>query len=92
MRPPTLVFLAVPTLTLASCHHNLKNVTARDNIQELRLESNIEKGFCRQNFVNPRTLTRTNRSMSTAIYYLLEGCVGFLYWDWVDAVEAWYAS
>jgi predicted cupin superfamily sugar epimerase len=91
MRPLTLVFFAVPTLVLASFHHNLKNVTARDMIQKPRLEPNIEESSC-QNFIDSRTLAGTHRSISTVIYYLLEDSVGFLYWHRTDDVQAWYVS
>lgn len=81
--------LLLPALTLAF-PHNRSNHTAQEVIELFKLEPNIEKGYFRQNFVDSRTVPGTNRSLSTAIYYLLERSAGFSYWHKVDAVEVWY--
>lgn len=49
-----------------------------------------KKGYFRETFRDARTVDG-NRSVSTAIYYLLEGSVGFSSWHRVDVVEVWYA-
>lgn len=64
--------------------------TARQVINELGLEPNVEKGYFTETFRDPATHDGGNRSVSTAIYYLLEGCAGKSYWHRVDATEVWH--
>jgi hypothetical protein len=64
--------------------------TAQQVIDELGLEPNIEKGYFVETFRDPATHNGGNRSVSTAIYYLLEGCAGKSYWHRVDATEVWH--
>lgn len=62
--------------------------TAQEVIARLNLTANVEKGFYAQTFEDPAKVD--NRSVSTAIYYLLEGVDGPSYWHRVDAVEIWH--
>ncbi|KAF2631792.1 hypothetical protein BU25DRAFT_407435 [Macroventuria anomochaeta] len=81
-----LFITLLPHLALASLY---SSHTAQEVISLLNLQPNVEKGYYRQTFVDART-TDGNRSVSTAIYYLLEGKAGFSYWHRVDAVEVWH--
>lgn len=65
--------------------------TAGEVINLLNLQPNIEKGYFRETFADVRTV-EGDRAASTAIYYLLEGRVGWAEWHRVDAVEVWYVS
>lgn len=64
--------------------------TAQEVIAKLNLTSNVEKGYYIQTFEDPDVVPGTNRSLSTAIYYLLEGSAGPSYWHRVDNVEVWH--
>ncbi|KAK1851686.1 cupin family protein [Colletotrichum chrysophilum] len=63
--------------------------SAQEVVQKLGLIPNEEKGYYTQTFQDPDT-DSGNRSVSTAIYYLLEGSVGPSIWHRVDAAEAWH--
>lgn len=62
--------------------------SAREIINQLYLVPNIEKGYYIQTFQDPATIA--NRSVSTAIYYLLEGIAGQSIWHRLDAAEVWH--
>ncbi|KAK6839824.1 hypothetical protein PG995_006916 [Apiospora arundinis] len=71
--------------------------TAQEFIAKLNLTANPEKGYFIQTFQDPDNVTITSsngttsqRSFSTAIYYLLEGSDGDSVWHRVDAVEVWH--
>ncbi|PQE11600.1 cupin family protein [Rutstroemia sp. NJR-2017a WRK4] len=61
-----------------------ENHSAQDVINQLGLAPSVEKGYYLENFRDPAL------SVSTAIYYLLEGAVGKSYWHRVDAAEVWH--
>jgi predicted cupin superfamily sugar epimerase len=82
MRLPLLP-LALPAIA----HASYQNTTAQDIIQHLHLQPNVEGGYFRETFRDARPVG--DRSVSTAIYYLLEGSAGWSYWHRVDAVEVW---
>lgn len=63
--------------------------TARQVITKLGLEPSIEKGYFAETFRDPTT-NNNNRSVGTAIYYLLEGSAARSYWHRVDATEIWH--
>ncbi|PQE12802.1 cupin family protein [Rutstroemia sp. NJR-2017a BBW] len=62
--------------------------SAQDVINQLGLAPSVEKGYYLESFRDPTLYG--NRSVSTAIYYLLEGAVGKSYWHRVDAAEVWH--
>lgn len=62
--------------------------TAQEVIAQLGLIPNIEKGYYIETFRDPDSIN--NRSVSTGIYYLLEGSAGPSYWHRVDAAEVWH--
>ncbi|WVO16927.1 hypothetical protein L204_104613 [Cryptococcus depauperatus] len=62
--------------------------SAPDIIHQLNLAPNVEKGYYAQTFQDPDTVD--NRSVSTLIYYLLEGDAGESEWHRVDATEVWH--
>jgi uncharacterized protein len=67
--------------------------TAQEVIAKLNLIPNVERGYFAETFRdtdNVTSPTSTNRSASTAIYYLLEGAVGHSRWHRVDSVEVWH--
>ncbi|KAK2754815.1 hypothetical protein FQN54_006708 [Arachnomyces sp. PD_36] len=66
----------------------VEKYTAQEVIEKLDLIPNEEKGYYKQTFEDPQTVN--NRSISTAIYYLLEGSVGRSIWHRVDAPEIWH--
>lgn len=70
-------------------------------ISQLNLVPNPEKGYFIETFRDPDVIlypifsdgdeaSGSNRSLSTAIYYLLEGRVGSSYWHRVDQAETWH--
>jgi predicted cupin superfamily sugar epimerase len=69
--------------------HDTK-LTAAQVIEELQLIPNIEKGYFVESFRDTATTGNTNRSASTAIYYLIEGNVGKSIWHRVDVPEVWH--
>ncbi|ETS85559.1 hypothetical protein PFICI_03584 [Pestalotiopsis fici W106-1] len=63
--------------------------SAQDVVQQLQLAPNPEKGYYIQTFEDPARVN--NRSVSTAIYYLLEGSAGQSVWHrLLDAAEVWH--
>ena len=87
MNKLALNYLAISLLGVSGSYH--ERVGAQDVIAKLGLEPNPEKGYYRQTFEDAGSIT--NRSYSTAIYYLLEGQAGPSYWHRVtDAVEIWH--
>jgi uncharacterized protein len=73
----------------SSCSPHLK-YTAQQVIDELGLEPNPEGGYYVETFRDPTLGPPGNRSISTAIYYLLEGPDVASRWHRVDAVEIWH--
>jgi predicted cupin superfamily sugar epimerase len=71
-------------------HIPINKRTAPEVIAQLNLTANVEKGYYIQTFEDPAVVPGTNRSLSTAIYYLLEGSAGDSYWHRVDNVEVWH--
>lgn len=63
--------------------------TAQEVVDKLKLLPNPEKGYYLQTFEDPDRVN--NRSVSTLIYYLLEGSAGNSRWHRVpDATEIWH--
>ncbi|KAK6210786.1 hypothetical protein LQW54_005834 [Pestalotiopsis sp. IQ-011] len=63
--------------------------SAQEVVQQLQLAPNPEKGYYLQTFEDPVRVN--NRSVSTAIYYLLEGSAGQSVWHrLLDAAEVWH--
>ena len=62
--------------------------SAQQVIKELGLIPNVEKGYFKETFRD--TAVAGNRSLSTAIYYLLEASAGESLWHRVDASEVWH--
>ncbi len=82
-------------------HSKPNKRTAQEVIQQLSLIPNPEGGYFSETFRddllvsassanNVLSTGTTPRSASTAIYYLLEGSVGFSLWHHIDAVEVWH--
>lgn len=70
---------------------SINDRTAEEVISHLNLAPNtLEKGFFSETFRDDDTVPGTNRSYSTAIYYLLEGSEGTSTWHRLDAVEVWH--
>lgn len=70
---------------------SINDRSAAELIAALNLIPNVEQGFFVETFRDEVTSgTATNRSASTAIYYLLEGKVGWSAWHKVDAAEIWH--
>lgn len=90
--PSSLRVLATPTP--GDCGQDyptpISKRTAQEVIAQLNLTVNDEKGYYIQTFQDPGVVPGTNRSLSTAIYYLLEGSEGDSYWHKIDAVEVWH--
>ncbi|KAK3296631.1 RmlC-like cupin domain-containing protein [Chaetomium fimeti] len=74
-----------------SSHHAtpIHKRTAQEVIAQLNLIPNVEKGYYVETFRDTDNVTES-RSISTAIYYLLEGHEGHSHWHRVDAVEVWH--
>ncbi|SPO01565.1 uncharacterized protein DNG_04238 [Cephalotrichum gorgonifer] len=65
--------------------------TAEEVIAHLNLIPNTpEKGYFAETFRDDDSDPATNRSRSTAIYYLLEGSAGHSVWHRLDAAEVWH--
>ncbi|KAK0747234.1 RmlC-like cupin domain-containing protein [Apiosordaria backusii] len=70
---------------------SINDRSAAEVIAALNLIPNVEQGYFVETFRdNYSTDAATNRSASTAIYYLLEGKVGWSAWHKVDAAEVWH--
>lgn len=76
----------LPACTLAAKPVNQH--AAQEVVAQLHLEPNVEKGYYAQTFEDPDRVN--NRSVSTLIYYLLEGSSGQSVWHKVDAAEVWH--
>jgi predicted cupin superfamily sugar epimerase len=76
--------MATPTKDRNACAHSAQEV-----IDKLNLVPNVEKGWFVETYRDGAT-NEKHRSVSTAIYYLLEGSVGFSAWHRVDATEIWH--
>ncbi|KAK8024258.1 hypothetical protein PG993_012324 [Apiospora rasikravindrae] len=94
----TQIVLATPASTTNAPSIPALPHTAQEVIAKLNLTANPEKGYFVESFRDPDNATITDphngtvsqRSFSTAIYYLLEGCDGDSVWHRVDAVEVWH--
>lgn len=86
LRPPRTLADRDDSLNLGA--QTRDDCTAQQVIEELGLIPNVEKGFYIETFQDPETYN--NRSVSTAIYYLLEGSIGRSVWHRVDATEVWH--
>ncbi|GAW10796.1 hypothetical protein ANO14919_001310 [Xylariales sp. No.14919] len=64
--------------------------TAQEVVDQLGLAPNVEGGYYLETFRDALLLSGTNRSVNTAIYYLLEGPNVPSVWHRVDAVEIWH--
>ncbi|KAI5459320.1 RmlC-like cupin domain-containing protein [Mariannaea sp. PMI_226] len=64
--------------------------SAAEVIQQLNLQPSTEKGYFVETFRDPVTVGNSNRSVSTAIYYLLDGAAGYSLWHKLDASEVWH--
>jgi hypothetical protein len=81
--------VAASAMPMTSSSPPSQGIRAQDVIDKLELKPHPEKGYYRETFQDPGTVTG-NRSYSSAIYYFLEGKVGHAYWHRVDAAEVWY--
>ncbi|KAI3332424.1 cupin superfamily protein [Xylariaceae sp. AK1471] len=64
--------------------------TAQEIISVLGLAPNVEGGYYFETFRDTAVIPSENRSVSTAIYYLLEGPNVPSVWHRVDAAEVWH--
>ncbi|OBS24834.1 hypothetical protein FPOA_05371 [Fusarium poae] len=64
--------------------------TAEAIIIFLNMQSSDEGGYFYETFRDPNVIPGTNRSISTAIYYLLQGSTGQSLWHKLDAAEVWH--
>ncbi|KAK9423380.1 putative Cupin superfamily protein [Seiridium unicorne] len=78
--------LTLPILILAAT--SVSQRSAQEIVDQLQLVPNDEKGYYIQTFQDPATVA--NRSVSTAIYYMLEGSAGRSIWHRLDATEVWH--
>ncbi|EFY95798.1 cupin domain protein [Metarhizium robertsii] len=88
----TLAALAVlPTGLLAWDWEPIdeQDYSAQQVVKKLGLVPNPEKGYFIQTFEDP-VRTEDNRTISTLIYYLLEGDAGESVWHKLDAYEVWH--
>lgn len=68
----------------------INQCSAQSIIDLLELQPSDEKGYFFQTFEDPNVIPGTNRSLSTAIYYLLQGSAGQSLWHKLDAAEVWH--
>jgi uncharacterized protein len=80
--------LALPVTTTPAAKIPINKRSAREVVEQLQLVPNVERGYYIQTFEDPATVA--NRSVSTAIYYLLEGSEGQSVWHRLDATEVWH--
>ncbi|KAI1133210.1 RmlC-like cupin domain-containing protein [Nemania abortiva] len=71
-------------------YHSGHAVSAQQVIDKLGLVANPERGYYNETFRDSTLLPGSNRSVSTAIYYLLEGPDVPSVWHRVDAAEVWH--
>ncbi len=64
--------------------------TAQEVVDKLGLTPNVEGGYYVETFRDELLLPDSNRSVNTAIYYLLEGPNVPSVWHRVDAAEVWH--
>ncbi|KAK3994315.1 RmlC-like cupin domain-containing protein [Cladorrhinum sp. PSN332] len=90
-----VLFLSIVTLALAGSNHGtqsgkpVEKRSAKEVIKQLGLIQNPEKGYFAETF-RDAVLYNETRSVSTAIYYLIEGSVGNSLWHRIDAPEVWH--
>ncbi|KAM0551230.1 hypothetical protein ACHAPJ_008575 [Fusarium lateritium] len=97
------VSVALPWLSLGLALHlpatlekrtqdtkSIDHCSTEQVIELLNLQKSDEKGYFFETFRDPTTISGTNRSVSTAIYYLLEGAAGRSLWHKLDAAEVWH--
>ncbi|KAM0304510.1 hypothetical protein HYE67_001816 [Fusarium culmorum] len=68
----------------------INECSAAQIINLLDMETSDEGGYFYQTFKDPNVVPGTNRSISTAIYYLLQGSKGQSLWHTLDAAEVWH--
>ncbi|KAI0506551.1 RmlC-like cupin domain-containing protein [Xylaria bambusicola] len=89
---------ALPGQAVASCSRGAcspsglssRTTTAQEVVDKLSMAPNVEGGYYVETFRDELLLPGSNRSVSTAIYYLLEGPNVPSVWHRVDAVEIWH--
>ncbi|KAI0469565.1 cupin superfamily protein [Xylaria cf. heliscus] len=95
------LFLSLPLQTQAQCPASSSSSSSSPSVNtdlpsaqavvaELGLSPNVEGGYYAETFRDAELLPNTNRSVSTAIYYLLEGPDVPSVWHRVDAAEVWH--
>ncbi|KAI0970704.1 RmlC-like cupin domain-containing protein [Xylaria arbuscula] len=84
------VTVAVATQACGDARLSPSTTRAQEIIDKLGLAPNVEGGYYLETFRDPRLLPGSNRSVSTAIYYLLEGPDVPAVWHRVDAAEVWH--
>ncbi|KAK4223423.1 RmlC-like cupin domain-containing protein [Podospora fimiseda] len=89
------LLLSILSLALAGSNHGtptgkpIEKRTAKEVIKQLGLTQNPEKGYFVETY-RDSFLYNGNRSINTAIYYLVEGKVGNSLWHRIDAPEIWH--
>ncbi|KAF4467382.1 cupin superfamily [Fusarium albosuccineum] len=75
-----------------SKHHSkpIDSYSTEEVVKLLDLQPSNEKGYFFETFRDPDTVPGSNRSVSTAIYYLLDGAAGNSLWHKLDAAEVWH--
>ncbi|CAI4212379.1 unnamed protein product [Parascedosporium putredinis] len=68
----------------------MNHLSAEQVIKHLNLSPHPEKGYFIEKFRDRGSKSPDDRAPSTAIYYLLEGSVGYGEWHRVDAAEVWH--
>jgi predicted cupin superfamily sugar epimerase len=68
----------------------INKFSAESIISLLDMQPSDEGGYFYETFKDPDVIPNTNRSISTAIYYLLEGSAGQSLWHKLDAAEVWH--
>lgn len=89
---PLTAALSIPINTELESHssRSSKCQSVDDVVKELGLQPSTEKGYFIETFRDTALIPNTNRSVSTAIYYLLEGTAGYSLWHKLDAAEVWH--
>lgn len=83
------IFAALAALPACLAAKPIDKRSAQEVIDKLKLVANPEKGYFLETFEDPDKVN--NRSVSTLIYYLLEGSAGDSRWHRVpDATEIWH--